>query len=104
MIARSLRQAPAAEVPMTAWPLVCGSAVAERTGAVSFENGMLRVEVPDAGWKTELQALAPRYLAAINRYASDTVQRIEFLVKPLQSSRTESSGSSNEARNEEPHR
>jgi hypothetical protein len=32
------------------------------------------------GWKRELQALAPRYLAMINRYAGQTVSRIEFVV------------------------
>ena len=63
-----------------AWPLVCGSAVAERTRALSFEDGVLRVEVADAGWKSELQALAPRYLAVINRYTTETVHRIEFVV------------------------
>ena len=63
-----------------AWPVVCGSAVAERTRAVHFQDGVLRVEVADAGWKAELQALAPRYLAAINRYTSQIVRRIEFVI------------------------
>ncbi len=63
-----------------AWPLVCGSAVAERSRALSFADGVLRVEVADAGWKSELQSLAPRYLAAINRYTPEKVQRIEFVV------------------------
>ena len=51
-----------------AWPVVCGSAVAERTHALTFVDGVLRVAVPDTGWKLELQGLAPRYLAAINKY------------------------------------
>jgi Dna[CI] antecedent DciA-like protein len=63
-----------------AWPVVCGSAVAERTRALSFQDGVLRVGVPEAGWKSELQALAPRYLAAINRYTIEAVRRIEFVV------------------------
>jgi hypothetical protein len=37
--------------------------------------------VTDAGWQRELAALAPRYLAVINRYAAAGVQRIEFIVK-----------------------
>jgi hypothetical protein len=40
----------------------------------------LRVEVPDAGWRTELQTLAPRYLAVINRYTTQAVRRIEFVI------------------------
>jgi len=64
-----------------AWPVVCGSAVAERSRAVSFFGGVLRIEVADAGWKRELQALAPRYLATINRYVREGVQRLEFVVR-----------------------
>jgi hypothetical protein len=32
--------------------------------------------------RRELAALAPRYLATINRYSATAVQRIEFVVKP----------------------
>jgi predicted nucleic acid-binding Zn ribbon protein len=65
-----------------AWPVVCGSAVAERTRALGFEDGVLRVEVAGQRWKAELQALAPRYLAVINRYTTATVRRIEFELAP----------------------
>lgn len=63
-----------------AWPVVCGSAVAERTRALTFLDGVLQVAVPDGGWKSELQTLAPRYLTAINRYTVEMVRRIEFVV------------------------
>ena len=63
-----------------AWPVVCGSAVAERTHALTFVDGVLRVAVPDAGWKSELQGLAPRYLAVINKYTLQAVRRIEFVI------------------------
>jgi hypothetical protein len=77
----SLRRVPQSEAPALAWPLVCGSAVAERTRAIEFAGAVLRVEVPDAGWKRELQSLAPRYLATLNRYAGQKVERIEFVIK-----------------------
>ena len=80
IVAQSLRQLPPAQAPLMAWPVVCGSAVAERTRALAFQDGVLRVGVPDAGWRSELQLLAPRYLAAINRYTVDVVRRIEFIV------------------------
>ncbi len=41
----------------------------------------LRVQVPDAGWRAELQALAPQYLAVINRYVAESVKKVEFVVK-----------------------
>ncbi|MBZ5549805.1 MAG: DUF721 domain-containing protein [Acidobacteriia bacterium] len=80
IVARALHRAPAEESPLLAWPVACGSAVAERTRAVSFADGVLRVEVANAGWRRELAALAPRYVATINRYSAATVRRIEFVV------------------------
>jgi predicted nucleic acid-binding Zn ribbon protein len=80
LVARSLRKAPAAEVPLLAWPLACGSAVAARTRALDCEDGVLRVEVPDAGWRRELQALAPRYVATLNQYVAEGIRRVEFVV------------------------
>ena len=78
VVAKSLQRAAAADAPVLAWPIACGHAVAERTRALDCVKGVLRVEVPNVGWRNELQALAPRYLAAINRYVS--VKRIEFVV------------------------
>jgi len=80
IVARSLRQMPPAEAPLMAWPVVCGSAVAERTRALSYVDGVLRVAVPDVEWRSELQTLAPRYLTAINRYTIGIVRKIEFVV------------------------
>lgn len=77
----SLRRVPQAEAPLLAWPLVCGSAVAERTTAVEFSSSILRVEVADAGWKREMQSLAPRYLATLNRYTGQKIERIEFVIR-----------------------
>jgi hypothetical protein len=80
IVADSMRHVPRVDVPLLAWPLVCGSIVAERTRAVSFSDAVLKVEVPDAGWKRELQNLAPKYLGALNRYAGHSVRSIEFVI------------------------
>ncbi len=81
IVVGSLRRAPHGDAPLLAWPLVCGSVVAERTRALEFADAVLRVEVPDTGWKHEMQGLAPRYLAALNRYAGQKVERIEFVIR-----------------------
>ncbi|HEY6768102.1 MAG TPA: DciA family protein [Candidatus Sulfotelmatobacter sp.] len=81
IVATSIRHLPAADAALSAWPVVCGSAVAERTRAEAFAEGILRVSVADAAWKRELQGLAPRYVAAINRYVPQKVERIEFSVR-----------------------
>jgi predicted nucleic acid-binding Zn ribbon protein len=88
IVAQSLRQAPPGEGPLLAWPVVCGSAVAERTHAVRFQDGVLSVEVADARWKSGLLELAPRYLALINRYTTEALHKIEF-VAPRAVSRNE---------------
>jgi len=80
IVAAGLRRAPAGAGPGLAWPLACGQGVAARTKALDFAEGVLRVEVPDAGWRAELQSLAPQYLAVINRYVAESVKRIEFVV------------------------
>src|SRR5579864_854131 len=85
IVSGSLRRAPAGQAPILAWPLACGSAVAARTSALSFDNGILRVEVPDAGWRAELRHLAPQYLAVINRYSTTGVSKIEFVIRPVKS-------------------
>ncbi len=79
VVASSLRRSP--DAPLLAWPLACGSAVADRTRALEFTRGVLRVEVPDAGWRAELQRLAPQYLAVINRCAAQAVERIHFVIR-----------------------
>jgi hypothetical protein len=81
IVAKALHQAPAGEGAMLAWPVVCGSAVADRTRVLGFAEGILRVEVADADWRRELSSLAPRYLASINKYSGTPVKRIEFVVK-----------------------
>jgi hypothetical protein len=81
IVVSSLRRVPPSDAPLLAWPLVCGSVVAERTRALDFANSVLRVEVPDAGWKREMQNLAPRYLATLNRYAGPKIERIEFVLR-----------------------
>jgi len=80
IVANSFRLVAAGEAPVLAWPLACGSAVAERTRALDFAEGTLRVEVADNGWRKELQSLAPQYLAVLHRYV-DGVRRIEFVVR-----------------------
>ncbi len=62
-----VRHAPAEEAPLLAWPVVCGTVVAGRTRALSFRAGVLRVEVPDATWRTQLSELEPQYRSADHR-------------------------------------
>jgi len=79
IVAEAMRHAPAEDVPLLAWPLAAGRAVAEKTRALDFRAGVLRVGVPDAAWRAQLLALAPQYLAALNEYCGGRVERIVFV-------------------------
>ena len=70
------------EAPLLAWPVVCGAAVAQRTRALSFVDGVLMVAVPDAAWRSQLQSMYENYLAGINQLAAKQVKSISFVVAP----------------------
>ena len=74
----ALRRAPADEAPLLAWQVACGPGVAARTRALDFISGILRVEVPDMAWRTQLLELVPQYLSSLRQVAE--VKRIEFVV------------------------
>lgn len=77
-----LRRAPKQEAPLLAWPLICGSKVAERTRAVTFSGGVLVVEVPDKIWRAQLIELATQYVGEFRRVLGrDTVEAIEFVIR-----------------------
>lgn len=80
IVAQALRQNGAEQSALLAWPLACGAMVSEKTRAVSLEDSILRVEVPDRAWREQLKSLAPRYLATINQYSSGRVLGIAFVV------------------------
>ncbi len=79
IVADALNRLPAEQVPIETWPFACGKQVAERTQAVSFGNGVLRVEVRDASWQSQLQDLSGCYLAKLNQYSRTPIERIEFV-------------------------
>jgi Dna[CI] antecedent DciA-like protein len=74
------RQPPEEAVPL-AWPLVCGKEVAARSQAVVFTEGKLTVEVPDATWRSQLQAFAARYLREFEALLGPVVRSVEFKLK-----------------------
>jgi len=80
IFAETLRREAADQAPILAWPLACGSKVADRTKALSFAHGVLAVEVPDAVWRYQLQSLTPRYLAALNQVSGQKVRDIAFVL------------------------
>ena len=73
-----LKTQPSEEAAVLAWPVVCGADVAARTKALSFSEGQLIIEVPDAIWRNQLSAFIPRYLSGLNDLVGPVVKEIRF--------------------------
>ncbi len=69
---------PQEEAVVLAWPLVCGKEVAARTRALGFQEGSLTVEVPDAAWRGQLAAFAPRYISGFAELIGPVVREVRF--------------------------
>jgi|SRR5271167_800074 len=81
IFADTLRREAGEDAPLLAWPLACGAKVAARTAAISYADGVLTVEVPDATWQHQLQGLHTHYLAALKPISALPVNAIKFVVK-----------------------
>lgn len=75
-----LKTQPPDEAAVLAWPVVCGAEVASRTKAVSFADGRLTVEVPDANWRNQLAAFTPRYITGLNELMGALVKEVKFQI------------------------
>jgi hypothetical protein len=80
LAARILKDAAPEEAVVLAWPLVCGSAVAARTEAFSFVDGILWIRVPDSGWKAQLEAFSALYRQKLSELSGIKVNRIGYEV------------------------
>ena len=78
-----LKTQPPEEAAVLAWPVVCGADIAARTRAVSFSEGQLTVEVPDANWRNQLSAFLPGYLSGLSDLVGPVVKEIKFKIGNL---------------------
>jgi Dna[CI] antecedent, DciA len=76
-----LRDCDPKDAPAIAWPMICGSRVAEKAEVCGFENGVLTIVVPDNGWRAELASLAPRYLVGLNKISPVKIESLVFITR-----------------------
>jgi len=81
VLADILRRAPAEDAALVAWRLVCGPKVEARTTALDFRDGVLRVQVPDATWRNNLEPFAAEYVKSLNSYLTTKALRITFVLE-----------------------
>jgi predicted nucleic acid-binding Zn ribbon protein len=84
IMAEALKRLPPEQLPQAAWDFAAGRAVAEKTRVIAWETQTLLVEVPDANWRAQLNAMAPQFLARLNPFIP--VERIEFKLARSQDS------------------
>ena len=80
IMAETLKRLPAEQIPLAAWEFAAGKAVAEKTRALGFSDGVLRVEVPDATWRSQLSSMSHQFLSQLNQYSSQRIERLEFVI------------------------
>jgi len=80
LVAEMLARVPHEEAPVVAWAFICGKKVADRTEAVSFQDGVLRVRVPDATWRSQLTDMMPHYLQLLRRSTGQNIEKLDFVL------------------------
>jgi len=78
LAARLLEGASPEEAVVLAWPLVCGSVVAERVQAAAFDSGVLRVLVPDRAWQAQLEAFSEHYAHKLSKLTGVAIAKISY--------------------------
>jgi hypothetical protein len=81
IMADVLRHAPPDEAVRLAWTMVAGGSVSARARPMEFSGGVLRVEVADNVWRTQLMTLERRYVSEImGLLGNDRLKSIQFFV------------------------
>ncbi|MEO6911400.1 MAG: DciA family protein [Edaphobacter sp.] len=65
----------------TAWPVACGKAMATRGTVVGYADGVVLIEVVDAGWLRQMMSIQGQLAGEMGRIAGVTVRGIHFKVK-----------------------
>jgi hypothetical protein len=80
IVAEMLSRVPPEQAPVVAWQFVCGKTVADRTEALSFTDGVLRVRVQDPTWRAQLADMMPHYMQLLRQYTGQKVNRLDFVL------------------------
>ncbi len=80
IVVEMLAHVPPDQAPVVAWQFICGKTVADRTEALAFSDGVLRVRVPDATWRAQLASMMPQYLNLLRQYTGQKIERVDFVL------------------------
>jgi hypothetical protein len=77
-LGRSLSRLQEEDRLASAWPVVCGTAMAARGSVVGYADGVVRIEVEDATWLRQLESMRSQLATELARIAGVRVVEIHF--------------------------
>jgi predicted nucleic acid-binding Zn ribbon protein len=80
-LGRSLGALSAEDRLASAWPVVCGRAMAERGTVVGYSDGVVRVQVENGAWLRQLMSMRGQLIGEMARVAGVRVSEIHFEMK-----------------------
>lgn len=81
-LAKSLGSVTPLDKLATAWVVVCGKAMAERSEILSYEGGVVRAGVCDEGWMRHMVGMRGRLAVELAKIAGLTISEIHFELMP----------------------
>jgi hypothetical protein len=80
-LGRSLGSLTALDRLTAAWPVACGPALARRGEIVSFDEGILLIEIADAAWMDQMRGMQAMLERELGRIAEVKLRGIHFELK-----------------------
>ncbi len=79
-LGKSLQAMSAGDRLAAAWPVACGSALADRGVVAEYTDGVVRVIVSDAAWLQQMRSMSGLLQRELGKIAGVTVTGIHFEV------------------------
>lgn len=80
-LSRSLQAIPHADRLAAAWTVICGRALAGRGSVTGYSRGVVRIEVVDAVWVSQMLSMRGALAAQLAESSGLPVETIEFTVQ-----------------------
>ena len=77
-LGRSLSAMPEVDRLTAAWPVVCGTAMAGHGEVVSWQDGVVLVEVSDGDWMRQMMSMQGQIAGELGRIAGVRVTGVHF--------------------------
>lgn len=80
-LARSLEALAEEDKLAAAWPVACGSAVAQRGIVTGYNEGVVRIQVVDEIWMQQMMSMRSQLTAELAKIAGVKLREIHFEMK-----------------------